>query len=94
MPGISEIFFKICQHQHNFFGISLYGHGDVYTYLSFLSPLKGFKGAFPPSNFHLTPHKQNLEFRLFFQHPILDSIVESIPACHAGDRGSIPRRGG
>ncbi len=26
-------------------------------------------------------------------HLILDSIVVSIPACHAGDRGSIPRRG-
>ena len=25
---------------------------------------------------------------------ILVSIVVSIPACHAGDRGSIPRRGG
>ena len=25
---------------------------------------------------------------------VLDSIVVSIPACHAGDRGSIPRRGG
>ena len=24
---------------------------------------------------------------------ILDSIVVSIPACHAGDRGSIPRDG-
>ena len=24
---------------------------------------------------------------------ILDSIVVSIPACHAGDRGSIPRQG-
>ncbi len=24
---------------------------------------------------------------------VLDSIVVSIPACHAGDRGSIPRRG-
>ncbi len=24
---------------------------------------------------------------------ILDSIVVSIPACHAGGRGSIPRRG-
>ena len=24
----------------------------------------------------------------------LGSIVVSIPACHAGDRGSIPRRGG
>ena len=29
-----------------------------------------------------------------FIHRILDSIVVSIPACHAGDRGSIPRRGG
>ena len=27
------------------------------------------------------------------KHQILDSIVVSIPACHAGDRGSIPRRG-
>ena len=27
------------------------------------------------------------------QHHIRDSIVASIPACHAGDRGSIPRRG-
>ena len=27
-------------------------------------------------------------------HVILDSIVVSIPACHAGDRGSIPRLGG
>ena len=26
-------------------------------------------------------------------HQILGSIVVSIPACHAGDRGSIPRRG-
>ena len=25
---------------------------------------------------------------------ILDSKVVSIPACHAGDRGSIPRQGG
>jgi hypothetical protein len=30
----------------------------------------------------------------FVSHEILDSIVVSIPACHAGDRGSIPRRGG
>ncbi len=28
------------------------------------------------------------------QHRFRDSIVASIPACHAGDRGSIPRRGG
>ena len=28
------------------------------------------------------------------QHQVLGSIVVSIPACHAGDRGSIPRRGG
>ena len=27
-------------------------------------------------------------------HLFLGSIVVSIPACHAGDRGSIPRRGG
>ena len=29
----------------------------------------------------------------FQRHRILGSIVVSIPACHAGDRGSIPRRG-
>ena len=28
-----------------------------------------------------------------FYMSILVSIVDSIPACHAGDRGSIPRRG-
>ena len=31
--------------------------------------------------------------RIDFHNQILDSIVVSIPACHAGDRGSIPRRG-
>ena len=28
-----------------------------------------------------------------FVYVVLVSIVVSIPACHAGDRGSIPRRG-
>ena len=33
-------------------------------------------------------------FIILFSNPaILDSIVVSIPTCHAGDRGSIPRRG-
>ena len=32
-------------------------------------------------------------FHNFVYHNILVSIVVSIPACHAGDRGSIPRRG-
>ena len=30
----------------------------------------------------------------FHSERVLGSIVVSIPACHAGDRGSIPRRGG
>ena len=30
----------------------------------------------------------------YLKHQVLGSIVVSIPACHAGDRGSIPRRGG
>ena len=34
----------------------------------------------------------NVHFRKK-KYRILDSIVVSIPACHAGDRGSIPRRG-
>jgi hypothetical protein len=29
----------------------------------------------------------------FMQEQVLDSIVASIPACHAGDPGSIPGRG-
>jgi hypothetical protein len=29
----------------------------------------------------------------FLHTQVLDSIVVSIPACHAGDRGSIPRLG-
>ena len=28
-----------------------------------------------------------------YLYVVLGSIVVSIPACHAGDRGSIPRRG-
>ena len=36
---------------------------------------------------------RNLNFPLFLSR-VLGSIVVSIPACHAGDRGSIPRRGG
>ena len=31
---------------------------------------------------------------MILSYLILVSIVVSIPACHAGDRGSIPRRGG
>ena len=34
----------------------------------------------------------NLNFPIFLSR-VLGSIVVSIPACHAGDRGSIPRRG-
>lgn len=37
--------------------------------------------------------KQNYRYSLAWEG-ILGSIVVSIPACHAGDRGSIPRRGG
>ena len=42
-------------------------------------------------------YRESLKFnflKLLLQHQILVSIVVSIPACHAGDRGSIPRRGG
>ena len=34
-----------------------------------------------------------IQFLSSFEYLILVSIVVSIPACHAGDRGSIPRRG-
>ena len=35
----------------------------------------------------------NSRITCYVEYIILDSIVVSIPACHAGDRGSIPRRG-
>ena len=34
-----------------------------------------------------------VQFAMSQQCNVLGSIVVSIPACHAGDRGSIPRRG-
>ena len=34
-----------------------------------------------------------IEIKYLLCYLVLDSIVVSIPACHAGDRGSIPRRG-
>ena len=34
-----------------------------------------------------------MSFTPLTRHLVLGSIVVSIPACHAGDRGSIPRRG-
>ena len=41
---------------------------------------------------------RDVDLKLFiifarYKRGILGSIVVSIPACHAGDRGSIPRRG-
>ena len=36
---------------------------------------------------------KDVAIRLTLFHPILDSIEVSIPACHAGDPGSIPGRG-
>ncbi len=48
------------------------------------------------SLFAILLRREGFEYiqKLALQQPILDSIVVSIPACHAGDRGSIPRRGG
>ena len=42
----------------------------------------------------LIVYKENVVFNMLsFFRQFLGSIVVSIPACHAGDRGSIPRRG-
>ena len=45
----------------------------------------------------LIPKDNVIGFKIFPKFSeidsIRDSIVASIPACHAGDRGSIPRRG-
>ena len=46
--------------------------------------------------FHQPNRDVDLKLFIIFARPkrgILGSIVVSIPACHAGDRGSIPRRG-
>ncbi len=83
--------FKMCQHQRKFFEIVQCSHGGV-SEISLLS--RGLLRGIPPSKVYQTPDRQNQEFSLAFQRLILDSIVVSIPACHAGDRGSIPRRGG
>ena len=37
---------------------------------------------------------QDISLATSLVRQVLGSIVVSIPACHAGDRGSIPRRGG
>ncbi len=83
--------YKTCQHQHKFFGGVQCSHGGV-SEISLLS--RGLLRGIPPSKVYQTPDGQNREFSLCSPRPILDSIVVSIPACHAGDRGSIPRRGG
>ena len=51
------------------------------------------------SDVHVPIHERTGQYHQFEcdlggGQPVLDSIVVSIPACHAGDRGSIPRRGG
>ena len=46
--------------------------------------------------FHQPNRDVDLKLFIIFAHQkkgILGSIVVRIPACHAGDRGSIPRRG-
>ena len=54
--------------------------------------------AFTPFELFLAVYyngkKQQVRKNKLLPHQILGSIVVSIPACHAGDRGSIPRRGG
>ena len=46
------------------------------------------------SVFFITRILYQLEKTIAIFSCVLGSIVVSIPACHAGDRGSIPRRGG
>ena len=46
---------------------------------------------------HRPIFRSNLNFlskNYITAHKVLGSIAVSIPACHAGDRGSIPLRGG
>ena len=43
---------------------------------------------------HINDFQKHLQiFADSAYYRVLESIVVSIPACHAGDRGSIPRRG-
>ena len=74
----------------------LYYRGDVHGRID----VKIIRPAFPSSvRFHVLcmmgcAYNRNVLFtcQLAFQH-LLDSIVVSIPACHAGDQGTIPCRG-
>ena len=43
--------------------------------------------------FKIQPHQIYIKHQESKRIRIRDSIVVSIPACHAGDRGSIPRLG-
>ena len=72
----------------SFYYFSLSPHNNYAHHLSFLcfstcSPWMGHGKSTPRSQ----PFCNTIS-------AVLDSIVVSIPACHAGDRGSIPRRGG
>ena len=69
--------------EHQTFNLRVMGSsplsGDKYFITTFWNYLKAF--------IHFYKTFQSLKSR------VLGSIVVSIPACHAGDRGSIPRRG-
>ncbi|KAG7300178.1 hypothetical protein JYU34_015727 [Plutella xylostella] len=45
-----------------------------------------------PEDCHMLPQNHKLYVNFTSVTTVFGSIVVSIPACHAGDRGSIPRR--
>ena len=62
--------------------------------------IPGFSNLVLIMNVHCLPSKDSDKREMLVSSTlrnngfnILGSIVVSIPACHAGDRGSIPRRG-
>ena len=85
--------FAAINFQHQMWAIVGIIEGDIFPIVSMLHICQSFLNSFTHSHFH------NSFVCIFWKKfgvkiSILVSIVVSIPACHAGDRGSIPRRGG
>ena len=77
----------------NYFNLSLISKGIKIEY-KLLNKSKRLKSrVYSYDITHDDQYLPKIYSFLFPFHHVLDSIVVSIPACHAGDRGSIPRRG-
>ena len=90
LPSLAKISWELAEITKTSVFMRLTGHrqGLDYTHRNWRYTLKT---ALRISRESLKSHSF---WRIFVGFCVLGSIVVSIPACHAGDRGSIPRRGG